>query len=296
LTLIRKIYFKILSLIPGIKYVRVKLKHLEMFIDVKTPGISNSLFINKSREDDMIFLIKKYLPYKGDIIDCGSNIGFYPLLEERIVKEKRKILCIEPDPRNILLLKKNIETFSYDSNTFELCSGAVSESNGKMSLDISRASNLNFISNLKKQDGEYVEVETFTLDTLIRKFKINPTFLRMDIEGHEVSVFNGAVEWAKESKLGTTILFETHAPLYEKENSLKNSLTPFRQMGFSVKCLVSSGSSGPKIKKKWGFKDGDKIISDGFLREMFWDVDFDLACEIASSKPKLTRYMLLIKE
>jgi FkbM family methyltransferase len=294
--LIRKLYFKFLSLIPGIKFMRVKLKHLEMYIDVKTPGISNSLFINKSREDDMIFLIKKYLPFKGDIIDCGSNIGFYPLLEERIAKEKRKIICIEPDPRNILLLKKNIETFSYDSNTFKLCSGAVSESNGKMNLDISRASNLNFISNSKKQDGEYVEVETFTLDTLIRKFKINPTFLRMDIEGHEVSVFNGAAKWAKESEKGTTILFETHAPLYENLNSLKNSLTSFREMGFCVKCLVSSGGSGPEIKKRWGFNDGDKIISDGFLREMFWDVDFNLACEIASTKPKLTRYMLLIKE
>ena len=60
--LIRKLYFKVLSLIPGIKFMRVKLKHLEMYIDVKTPGISNSLFVNKSREDDMISLIKKYLP------------------------------------------------------------------------------------------------------------------------------------------------------------------------------------------------------------------------------------------
>ena len=230
--------------------MRVKLKHLEMFIDLKTPGISNSLFINKSREDDMIFLIKKFIPPSGDIIDLGSNIGFYPLFIEQLSSKKRRIICVEPDPRNILLLKKNLEVFGKGS--FEVWNNAISDSNGKMSLDISRASNLNFISKSRKADSKYVDVDTYTLDTLISKLEVNPTFLRMDIEGHEVSVFNGAVDWARKSNVGTTILFETHSPLYETQESLKNSLIPFKKSGFSVKCLVSSGGSGAEIKKKVG--------------------------------------------
>ena len=295
--LLRYIAYTILSVVPGIRLVRTRLLHLDMYLDVKTPGISKSLFVNKTREDDMIYLIGKFLPAKGDIVDCGANMGFYPLLEKKFLSKDagRRIICVEPDPRNISVLKKNISVFGDES--FEIIPGAVSDRNGLMNLDVSRESNLNFITSDGDNDAAgCVSVETFSLDTLIRRYDISPSFLRMDIEGHEVEVFNGAQEWAKTCVAGSTILFETHSPMYEHEDSLMNSLLPFKEFGFAVKCLVSSGGAGDEIKKRWGFDDGDEFVSDGFEREMFWDVDFDTACEIASAKPKLTRYMLLIKE
>ena len=243
----------------------------------------------------MIYLIGQFIPSVGDVVDCGSNMGFYPLLEKKLSGgHGRQILCIEPDPRNITVLRKNISVFGDES--FKIISGAVSNRVGVMSLNVSRESNLNFIAvDGDSNSPDCITVDTFTLDSLIMRYGINPTFLRMDIEGHEVEVFNGAREWAISSIEGTTILFETHSPMYKTSYALYQSLCPFKENGFAVKCIVSAGGRGSEVRNRWNLLDGDKFKSDGFDREIFWNVNFETACEIASAKPKLSRYMLLVK-
>ena len=65
------------------QYFKRKLNYFPMYLDLKTPGISKRLAIHKSREDDMIQVIKEELKPGMTVIDCGSNIGFYPLLRDK---------------------------------------------------------------------------------------------------------------------------------------------------------------------------------------------------------------------
>jgi FkbM family methyltransferase len=46
----------------------------------------------------------------GDtVFDVGANIGFYSVLFSRWVGPQGKVICFEPDPDNVLLLKRNLE-------------------------------------------------------------------------------------------------------------------------------------------------------------------------------------------
>ena len=93
--------------------IKRELKEFEMYLDLKTPGISKTLSIYRSREDDMIDIIKTYLKKGMTVVDCGSNIGFYPLLSSNILQSSGKIFAVEPDPRNFKMLLKNIQLSKY---------------------------------------------------------------------------------------------------------------------------------------------------------------------------------------
>ena len=109
---LRRLDWFIAKRILGKTVIKRKLNEFEMYLDLITPGISKTLAVNKSREDDMIQVIKEVLKPGMTVIDCGSNIGFYPLLEAKILKNNGTIYAIEPDIRNYNLLKKNVNVCS----------------------------------------------------------------------------------------------------------------------------------------------------------------------------------------
>ena len=293
----RKIYRELLFLFyrkfSKTKFRKIRLKEFSLHLDFKTPGISKMLFLNGTREDDMIGLLKEHIPNFGDIIDCGSNIGFYPILEMYHTNYSQKIVCIEPDIRNVELLKKNISL--HGCSRHMVLPIAISSVTGSANLDTSRASNLNYIT-IEKELKSVQSVELKTIDKLIEDYSLKPSFLRMDIEGHELDVFKGASTWASTARKDSVVLFETHSPMYPSEKSLFESLKKFRENGFFVAALVSSGGFGETLSSKFGLKGGKTIFSDGFERTVFENVEFNLACKLASLNPKLVRYLLLRKQ
>ena len=105
--LLRAIDWSINKYLLRRKTFKRKLQDVEMHLDLVTPGISKVLAIYKTREDDMVQIIKEVLKPGMTVIDCGSNIGFYPLLESRILNGKGVIYAVEPDIRNYRILEKN---------------------------------------------------------------------------------------------------------------------------------------------------------------------------------------------
>ena len=52
---------------------------------------------------------------KGDIfIDVGANEGMFGILAGKLVGHTGKVYCIEPLPRNISILKKNVSENKYE--------------------------------------------------------------------------------------------------------------------------------------------------------------------------------------
>ena len=80
----------------------------KMYLDETDLGLSWDLITDGIREAYLVEIVKKELK-KGDIvIDIGANIGYYVLLESKIVGEKGKVYAIEPVPQNVDILRKNL--------------------------------------------------------------------------------------------------------------------------------------------------------------------------------------------
>ena len=77
-------------------------------IPMQYDGIGKALFIFKCRELDHKWIIDNELLYGNTVLDLGANIGYYAVMAAKKIGNEGKIYAIEPDPRNIELLKKNI--------------------------------------------------------------------------------------------------------------------------------------------------------------------------------------------
>ena len=69
--------------------------------------------------------LKNELPSGNIVLDLGANIGYYAIMEVKKVGKSGKIYGIEPDPRNIEFLIKNINLNEIDE-IFEFEQGAIS--------------------------------------------------------------------------------------------------------------------------------------------------------------------------
>ena len=278
-----------------------RLKDFEMYLDLITPGISKTLAVYKSREDDMIQVIKEVLKPGMTVIDCGSNIGFYPVLEANILKNLGSVYAIEPDARNFKILEKNVQLCPY-GETIKPFQMAVSNNNGVSEMYVAEQSNLNKLSSSDNEKfakrhsvDDIVEVKTITMDELCKQENINPDFVRMDIEGFEVEVFQGMKNLFTNGKSGLMIFLELHPHAYSEERSFAKELEKLFDLGYFAKVLISAGEPVPPKYKQFGYTPKMEIVSDGFIRGYYNDIKNEHVVSLTCSQPKASRYVLLEK-
>jgi len=279
-----------------------KLQDVEMFLDLVTPGISKVLAIYRTREDDMVQVIKEVLNPGMTIVDCGSNIGFYPLLESKILNGDGVIYAIEPDIRNYRILEMNAQDQSYGTEikTFNI---ALSNRTGSQKMFVAERANLNKLVSsdddaFPSRHGvnEVIEVKTMTMDDFCLDQKISVDFIRMDIEGFEVEVFEGMESIFRNAKSGFMVFLELHPIAYSSERSFSDGLELLMDQGYYAKALISAGEPIPPRIKDLGYKPKKLISSDGVTRGYYDDIKNVDLVSLTCLLPKVSRYVLLQKK
>ncbi len=210
-------------------------------IPMQYDGIGKALFIFKCRELDHKWIIDRELFHGNIVLDLGANIGYYAVMEAKKIGNQGKLYAIEPDPRNIELLKKNISINKID-NIFELEQGAISNKAEISKFILSSKTNLSSLENNKNiKNFNTIEVQTYDLgDYLKNKKRVD--LIRMDIEGHEIEVFDSLINFSSNFKnlLPRKILFETHFPIYKnKKEFVVKTFNKLFDIGYKVKYLSS---------------------------------------------------------
>jgi len=141
----------------------------------------------------------------GDnVVDLGANIGYFTLILAKLVGPTGKVFAFEPDPRNLALLKKNVEYNNYKNVI--IVPKAVSDVNDKCTLYVSQKTfGQNRIYKPEKTDTQKfipTDSETIRLDDF---FKTNNllnkiSFIKIDIEGAEFLALSGMKEILKLNK------------------------------------------------------------------------------------------------
>lgn len=148
-------------------------------------GATGIIYVGLPEFNDMSFLLH-YLNEKDYFIDIGSNIGVYALLASGV--KKTSSMAIEPVPSTYQNLINNINS---NNLTQKITPQNIGLSNEKGQLFFtSDGDTNNHVVDKKRKNTISVSVDT--LDNLSLD-KINkPTLIKLDVEGFEYNVLQGA--------------------------------------------------------------------------------------------------------
>jgi len=125
--------------------------------------------------------IKDHLIRQGDVIlECGGHHGCTAIVLSNWVGAGGKVVTFEPSPANCDIIEKNIRHNGLQNVILER--KAVGAERGRITIDDESDSSV-------IMSGKGMEIEMTCLD----EYKhLNPTFLKIDVEGFEMQVLQGA--------------------------------------------------------------------------------------------------------
>ena len=217
--------------------------HGKFFVDARS-----ALFRRIARdgyyEPELTKLCSEHIQPEEDVLDIGANIGFHSVFFARIVTTGR-VLAIEPTSHAHSRLVRNLE-FNDVRNKVEVHHGAVSDLAGTESIKVIQGreefSTLGKMAHQAVQGEKWVEELTScdTVDALVLRYDIKPKFIKLDVEGFEHRVLQGATDTLKQYR--PVILAELSNALLSKNGSSASAVVEWlTQAGYRVSNANDTG-------------------------------------------------------
>jgi FkbM family methyltransferase len=174
------------------------------------------------------------------VVDIGANIGYYALLEARLVGRRGRVIAVEPVPENACMFLRNVRANGYENVTFRQV--AISNRNGMCKMHLSTRSNHHSLHNVPWQTAD-LEVPVCTLDALL-KDEVVPSLdlIRMDWEGHEIVLLDGMA--ATIDKYHPRLLVEVHPHIVGPDATI-DYVQRLQLLGYSVEWLIDQERDVP---------------------------------------------------
>ena len=176
--------------------------------------------------------------------DIGANIGLHSITLNHI-KRNVQVFSFEPFPGIMNCLLKNAEL-----NKATIHKIAIGLSDKTNLLPIVFVKGNSGMTTLLPWDGlkfnDQVSIITLTIDDLIEKYSIpQPQVIKIDAEGSELNIFNGAHNLLKGEQL-RAIIFEAGNDFLITSSKLKSLLTEY---GFTFSMLTREEETTHNLSK-----------------------------------------------
>jgi len=207
----------------------------KMILRLNDRGISRELALHGYHEKNSTEEVKRILKEGMVTIEVGANIGYYALMEAKLVGENGYVYAFEPSPVNLEILKQNVELNGYSN--IEIFQKALGASPGTADFFIAKRSNLS--SFIKRDDmgdlyERMIKVEIVTLDEFLADRRVD--FVRMDVEGFEKEVLDGMEYTLRSARAPQYFFIEVHSELlHRKKSSAKEIVDRMREAGYFVR-------------------------------------------------------------
>ena len=181
-------------------------------LDFSEPGLHRyrkrgiSFYAPSLAEDDsMEAYTAGYSPQVGDVVwDVGAHAGMTAYFLAQMVGPTGKVYAFEPDETNYKFLLRNIEMHQLANVT--PVKAALSDKTGTATfcMDGTMSAGLSdFLSYSAAENNRLVE--TLSLQDACKRFGAVPNYIKMDIEGAELSVVRSSVDFLKENSIHLSI-------------------------------------------------------------------------------------------
>lgn len=165
-------------------------------------------FIPEEYEPQALAAAKQTIAPGAVVLDVGANVGISAMMMARWIGSEGHIYAFEPSPRPKKLLAQHLQLNGL-SDRVTICDFALSDAEGTATFYASGISGKSALSDANiGQDSEAVKVPVTTVDAYCETHKIKPSFIKIDVEGFEFNVLNGARKTLEETR--PRILVELH--------------------------------------------------------------------------------------
>ncbi|RZK60388.1 MAG: FkbM family methyltransferase [Pedobacter sp.] len=162
-------------------------------------GITGNIYTGLHEFEDMSFLLH-FLRPDDVFFDVGANVGSYTLLASGICKAKS--ITFEPIPSTHSILKQNVELNNLNALVKTENKGVGSKNELLHFTDTEDTTNHIVLDHEERQN--IIKVPIVTLDSycIIKK----PALIKIDVEGFETEVLNGATAILNDNTLKAIII------------------------------------------------------------------------------------------
>lgn len=150
-------------------------------------------------------------------VDVGAHFGTYSVAMARLVGKQGRVISIDPIEEDALLLERGARSLRLPITVLQ-CALSVGEGEVKLHVPLLDGSQKTALSSLEAatQGGDPGRVETRTvrtraLDDVLSNVEHPVSFLKIDVEGHELDVLAGAERTLSEHR--PNILIEINSDL-----------------------------------------------------------------------------------
>lgn len=140
----------------------------------------------------------------GDVVfDVGAAVGYYTLLSSLLVGDQGRVVAFEPAPRNVAFLRHHLRINRLGNATVH--QSAVGSRSGRVRFSMRRGTGTGRIDQMGN-----TTVSVCRLDDMLAREPRMPTHVKIDVEGAELQVLQGAKSLLRRHR--PMIFLSTHGP------------------------------------------------------------------------------------
>jgi len=181
------------SLFPDGSLLTQTIHNLKYFIDPDDLIIAPQMVIYRQWEADVSEVFRHLCRPDTVVVDVGANFGYFSVLAASVIGNRGsgRVFAFEPNPKLADLLRRNIEiNWSIAPVIFQ--QAAVADTPGELTLYVPKGHGAN--ASLSPPEGVEsiaVTVPAVRLDEALPP-ELAVDVMKIDVEGHELSVLRGA--------------------------------------------------------------------------------------------------------
>lgn len=162
------------------------------------------------------------------VLDLGAHIGYYTLLASRLAGDRGRVFAFEPDPANAWYLRQHVR-INRCANV-EVVELAAYDRSGRVAFTGGTGTGTGHVA-----DAGVLEVPAVRVDEFVAERGIAPDIVKVDVEGAERRVLDGALEMIRRDR--PLIFLSTHGD--EQEASCRSLL---ETVGYRIEPLPGATS------------------------------------------------------
>ncbi len=151
-------------------------------------------------------------------LDVGANAGAYSIVLGQWVRPSGRVYAFEPAPALFGALREHVRLNGLDDVVTAVCA-AVSDEAGTARLVVADTfGESRLASTAPPGSTSTIEVETTTIDEFCRRTGVAPGFIKVDVEGAELAVLQGARETLRAGGRALAVFVEMHPSIWRAMN------------------------------------------------------------------------------